>query len=85
MPRPKSNRARNIRELKRAGDSLNSVLLHMFAITQSYEAHKEYQIKYFTEPTEHTIHMLDAAEYIATEAGKLQKLVVLMALDIDNN
>lgn len=85
MPRPRSNRAKNMRELKRIGDSLNSALLHVFNVNQSYEAHKEYQLKLFSTVNEHTEHMLTACEFIASECTKLQKLVILMAKDIENN
>jgi hypothetical protein len=85
MSRPRSNRAYNLRSLKRAGDGLNSTMLHMFNIAQNYEAHKEYQIKYFQAPTEHTIAMINATEYIKEECLKLQNLIIAMAVDIDKN
>lgn len=85
MARPKSNRAKNLRDLKRAGDNMNSAILKMFSINQNYIAHKAYQEKYFGKATEHTEAMIVATEVIRDKLLELQTLVIAMATDIDKN
>lgn len=85
MPRPKSKRAINIRELKRTGDSLNRAIAHIYEVAMSYQDHKQYLADRNLPETEHVKHMIDGCEYIAEQIGKLQTLVVLMAKDIDAN
>lgn len=85
MSKTKSKRSINIRELKRTGDSCNSALSHIYKVYENYQARKEYEIKYFAQPNEHTLNMLAACDYMRDQIILIQRLVISMAVDIDQN
>jgi hypothetical protein len=85
MPRPRSYRSINIRELTRAQKKLDDFLDNIGKVAMSYDAHKEFQLAKTGMIPENTQYMLDACEMLGELVKNGTMLISLMIAEINRD